>query len=63
MLCVVRYWLGIRRAELLLIEIVSTDSSSLFYQPRTGEGDACQMFWKEWRRLIGLMPQTKRACD
>lgn len=38
-LCVVHYWLWIKQAQLLLIEIVSTDSTSLFYQPRVGEGD------------------------
>lgn len=58
-LCVVRYWLWIRQAQLLLIEIVSTDSTSLLYQPRVGEESTCQMLWKEWRRLIGLMRQSK----
>lgn len=62
-LCVVRCWLWIRRAQWLLIEIVSTDSTSLSYQPRVGERDTCQMLWKEWRRLIGLMLQTKQVCD
>lgn len=62
-LCVVRYWLWMRRAQLLLIEMVSTDSTGLFYRPRVGEGDTCQMLWKEWRRLIGLKLQTKQVCD
>lgn len=62
-LCVMCYWLWMRRAQLLLIEIVSTDSSSLFYQPRVGEGDTHQMLQEEWRRLLGLILQTKRVCD
>lgn len=61
--CVLCCWLWMRGAQLLLIEIVSTDSTSLFYQPRVGEGDTHQMLWEEWRRLLGLMLQTERVCD
>lgn len=45
-LCAVRHWLWIREAQLLLTEIVSTDSTSLFCHPRVGEGDTCQVSWK-----------------
>lgn len=56
-------WLPIRQVQLLLVEIMSTASTSLFY-PQLGTRDKCQMSWKEGRRLISLMLQTKpRVCD